>query len=189
MLHIHGLPFQLVDTAGLRDSADHIEQSGMARTSRELSRADVILEVVDGSKAKTEARRVTIAAGHRGHVLILNKSDLGLDPSWETEPGIRFSCEAHAGVEALRLAMRDAVWSGAGTGNQQLMSINARHQSCFKKAEEALHQSIAAMQRKEAPEYVAFHVREAMHAVGEVTGRVDVEEVLGVIFSRFCIGK
>lgn len=189
MLHIHGLPFRLVDTAGLRDSQDDVEQSGMARMSKELSRADVILEVVDASRPKSEARRVAIAAGHRGHLLVLNKSDLGVHPSWETESGICFSCEAHEGIEALRMAMRDAVWSGAGTGNNQLTAINARHQSCFEKAAEALTQSIVAMQKMEAPEYVAFHVREAMHAVGEVTGRVDVEEVLGVIFSRFCIGK
>lgn len=189
MLHIHGLPFRLVDTAGLRDSEDHLEQHGIARTGKELSRADVILEVVDASRSKSDATRVTLSPGQRGHVLILNKTDLGVHPSWNEEPGIPFSCEAIEGIEALRLAMRDAVWAGAGTGNQQLMSINARHQSCFKKSEEALHQSMAAMLRKEAPEYVAFHVREAMHAVGEVTGRVDVEEVLGVIFSRFCIGK
>lgn len=189
MLHIHGLPFRLVDTAGLRDSDDHLEQHGIARTGKELLRADVILEVVDASRPKAEASRVTISAGQRGHVLILNKSDLGVHASWEGESGIPFSCESIEGIEALRVAMRDAVWSGAGTGNQQLMSINARHQSCFKKAEETLHQSIAAMSGKEAPEYVAFHVREAMQAVGEVTGRVDVEEVLGVIFSRFCIGK
>ncbi len=189
MLHIHGLPFRLVDTAGLRDSDDDIERSGMARTSKELASADVILEVVDASKAKSESNRVMVSTGHRGHLLILNKSDLGVHPSWEVEQGIRFSCEAHEGIDALRAAMRDAVWSGAGTGNNQLISINARHQSCFEKAADALKKSITAMQAKEAPEYVAFHVREALHAVGEVTGRVDVEEVLGVIFSRFCIGK
>lgn len=192
MLHIHGLPFRLVDTAGLRQhTSDFIEQHGMERTRKELAQADVILEVVDGSKPQSEAHRVPIPAGReKAHVLILNKADLGIHESWSSAPAaVALSCSSAQGVEALRHAMRDAVWSGAGSGNAQLVAINARHQACFGRAAAALREAAETFRAGTGTEFVALHVREAMQAVGEVTGRVDVEEVLGAIFSTFCIGK
>lgn len=195
VLHIHGLPFVLVDTAGLREhTSDFIESEGMERTRRELERADVIIEVVDGSLPQTEAQRVPVTPGRNGHLLILNKADAGLHPSWEMEDGrskmgISLSCVTGRGIEALRAAMRDAVWSGAGTGGDQLIAINARHQRCFQRAAEAMEDAEDAFDRDEAPEIIAFELREALQAVGEVTGRVDVEEILDSVFSQFCIGK
>ncbi|RBP46137.1 tRNA modification GTPase [Roseimicrobium gellanilyticum] len=191
MLHIHGLPFRLVDTAGLRQhTSDFIEQHGMERTRKELSQADVILEVVDGSKPQAEAHRVPVPAGReKAHVLILNKADLGTHDSWSEVSSVALSCSSALGVEALRNAMRDAVWSSAASGNAQLVAINARHKSCFERASAALREAAETFRASTGTEFVALHVREAMQAIGEVTGRVDVEEVLGAIFSTFCIGK
>jgi tRNA modification GTPase len=190
VLHIHGLTFVLVDTAGLRShTSDSIESEGIGRTRRELERADVILEVVDGSIAHDEAQRVPVPAGKRGHLLVRNKADLGAHPAWQAIPGLAVSCASGEGIDDLRAAMRDAVWSGAGSGDAPLVAINARHQRCFQRAAEAMEDAAEAFEHDEAPEIIAFELREAMQAVGEVTGRVDAEEVLGAIFSRFCIGK
>lgn len=197
MLHIYGLPFRLVDTAGLRQhTSDFIEQHGMDRTRKELTQADVILEVVDGSRPAAEAHRVQVPAGQRGHLLILNKADLGVHERWRDASGSRqegvriaLSCATGEGVEALRAAMRDAVWSGEVSANTQVVAINARHQACFERAASALQDAATTFEAGEGTEFVALHVREALQAVGEVTGRVDVEEVLGAIFSTFCIGK
>lgn len=191
MLHIHGLPFRLVDTAGLRQhTSDFIERHGMERTRKELSQADVILEVVDGSKPQAGAHRVPIPAGReKAHVVILNKADLGIHDSWSSEAAVALSCTSTQGVEALRNAMREAVWSGAVSGNAQLVAINARHKACFERAAAALREAAETFRAGTGTEFVALHVREAMQAIGEVTGRVDVEEVLGAIFSTFCIGK
>ncbi|HSI64033.1 MAG TPA: GTPase, partial [Candidatus Saccharimonadia bacterium] len=192
MLHIHGLPFRLVDTAGLRQhTSDFIEQHGMDRTRKELAQADVILEVVDGSKPQAEAHRVPVPAGkERAHVVILNKADLGVHESWsKVSSAVALSCSSGEGVGALRNAMRDAVWSGAASPNSQIVAINARHQACFERAASALHEAAETFRAGTGTEFVALHVREAMQSVGEVTGRVDVEEVLGAIFSTFCIGK
>jgi tRNA modification GTPase len=191
VLHIHGLPFRLVDTAGLRQhTSDFIEQHGMERTRKELSQADVILEVVDGSKPQAEAHRVPLPPGReKAHVVILNKADLGIHDSWGSQPAVALSCASAQGVEALRNAMRDAVWSGAVSGNTQLVAINARHKACFERAAAALREAAVTFRAGTGTEFVALHVREAMQAIGEVTGRVDVEEVLGAIFSTFCIGK
>jgi tRNA modification GTPase len=190
MLHIHGLPFRLVDTAGLREhTQDFIEATGMERTRKELAQADVILEVVDASRPREEAHRIPMPEEKRGVVLILNKADAGVHPSWGTKQGIELSCRTGEGIEALRSAMRDAVWRGAAANNEQLLAINARHQSCFERAASGLAVARKALSEGLAPEFVAVDLRQALQAVGEVTGRVDVEEILGVIFSSFCIGK
>ncbi len=191
VLHIHGLPFVMVDTAGLREnSTDDIEMEGMERTGREMAHADVILEVVDASLPRESVHRVGIPAGKRGHLLVLNKQDQGIHESWRgIEDGIPFSSLTGDGLDALRAAMRDAVWQASAGYSSQLVAINARHQASFAKAAAALERAGAAMDRREAPEHVALDVREALQAVGEVTGRVDVEEILGAIFSQFCIGK
>ena len=164
MLHIHGLPFRLVDTAGLRQhTSDFIEQHGMDRTRKELAQADVILEVVDGSKPQAEAHRVPVPAGkERAHVLILNKVDLGIHESWNGLPVVALSCASALGVEALRDAMRDAVWSGAASSNNQLVAINARHQACFERAVAALREAAETFRAGTGTEFVALHVREAM---------------------------
>lgn len=202
VLHIHGLPFVLVDTAGLREhTSDFIESHGMERTRKELAQADVILEVVDASLPPTAAHRIPLPENKRGHILILNKADLGIHPDWsagfgltESKPSpliapIPLSCIAGQGIESLRSAMRDAVWENAAAPPANLVAINARHQSCFQQAANALAAAQAAMKEWAAPEFVALDIREALQHVGEVTGRVDVEEILGAIFSQFCIGK
>jgi tRNA modification GTPase len=189
VLHIHGLPFLLVDTAGLREhTSDFIEAHGMERTRKELAQADVILEVVDATRSPDEAQCVALPEGKRGHLLILNKADLGVHEGWK-KGGLALSCTTGKGLESLREAMRDAVWHGAGTGNSQLVAINARHQSCFQQALKSLQRALETLQNGEPPEIVALEAREALQAIGEVTGRVDVEEILGAIFSQFCIGK
>jgi tRNA modification GTPase len=192
MLHIHGLPFRLVDTAGLREhTSDQIEATGMERTRRELAQADVILEVVDGSRPMSEARRVELPAGAAGRaVLILNKADENIHSSWTAEAGgLALSCKTGEGLETLRAAMKEKVWNGAAGDHGQMVAINARHQRCFQEAQQAMTRALEAFRNQLAPEFVSVDVREALQAVGEVTGRVDVEEILGVIFSQFCIGK
>jgi tRNA modification GTPase len=216
VLHIHGLPFLLVDTAGLREhTSDFIEEHGMERTRKELAQADVILEVVDASLPPSAAHRIPIPAGRRGHLLILNKADLGIHPAWTSslnlseprtenreprpetrqprtenrEPGFPLSSTTATGLDSVRAAMRDAVWQGLDSSSSHLVAINARHQSSFQQAANSLAAAQAALEQWTAPEFVALDLREALHHVGEVTGRVDVEEILGAIFSQFCIGK
>jgi tRNA modification GTPase len=190
VLHIHGLPFVLVDTAGLRThTSDFIESLGMDRTRRELGRADVIVEVVDSHSSPDSAHRVPVSPGRRGHLLVLNKTDLGMHPAWQATGGLTFSCKTGTGIDALRAAMRDAVWNAGSAGDAPLVAINARHQRSFQRAAEALADAADAFDHDQAPEIIAFELREALQAVGEVSGRVDAEEVLGAIFARFCVGK
>ncbi len=188
MLQVHGLPLRLVDTAGLRDSSDEIERQGMARTGREIERADLMIEVVDATKPANEVQRVAADLAGDRRLLVLNKADLGVHPSWRD--GVRVSCVTMDGIEELRSVIRDIVLrhSGQMSGDHSI-AINARHQACFERCAASLQACRQALLANAAMELTAFEAREALQALGDVVGRVDIEEVLDVVFSSFCIGK
>lgn len=190
MLQVHGLPLRLVDTAGLREGGDEIERHGMQRTGREIDRADLVIEVVDGTRPGDEVQRVETHIDPRRHLLVLNKADLGIDSSWGADEGIRVSSVSLEGVEALRAAIRDIVMRSSGSlMSDHPVAINARHKSCFERVAASLDATRDSLVRKDAPEFVALEAREALQALGDVVGRVDIEEILDEVFSAFCIGK
>ena len=184
-IQVHGIPLRLVDTAGLRESGDAIEQSGIERTNREMERADLILEVVDASLP----RGALASPDTLRRIVVLNKCDLPRDPSWKDVAGIAVSCSTGAGLDDLRAAIRDLVLHGGQIASDHPVAINARHKSCFERMTARLNAARAAMIEKTAPEFVALDLREAMQALGEVVGLVDGELVLDAIFAQFCIGK
>ncbi len=188
MLQVHGLPLRLVDTAGLRDSSDEIERHGIARTGKEIERADLMIEVVDATRSADEVQRVPSDLEHDRRLLVLNKADLGVHPSWRD--GICVSCVTMDGIESLRAAIRDMVLSHSGqTSGDHAIAINARHKACFERCAASLQACREALLGNVAPEFTAFEAREALQALGDVVGQVDIEEVLDVVFSSFCIGK
>jgi tRNA modification GTPase len=190
IIQVQGIPLRLVDTAGLHESSDDIERVGMARTQRELERADLVLEIVDGSRPGSDAQRIEIpaeAASRR--LLILNKADLGVHESWKGLEGLPLSCITGSGVEQLQDEIRRIIMAAGTMQADHPIAINARHKACFERIEINVAAARAALERGEAPEFVALELREALQALGEVVGQVDVEQVLDVIFSSFCIGK
>lgn len=191
IIQVHGIPLRLVDTAGLREAGDDIERVGIQRTERELERADLVIEVVDASQPPPASLRLTLSPElARRRILILNKSDLGLHPDWSSEPSaIRLSCVDGSGVETLRDAIRAVIATAGPLAADHPIAINARHQAAFERCAERLLAAKAALEHQEAPEFIALEIREAMQALGDVIGQVDVERILDVIFSTFCIGK
>jgi tRNA modification GTPase len=188
MLQVHGIPLRLVDTAGLRTSADEVEQQGIARTGREIERADLVIEVIDASQPLHQSQRVPFAVDPTRYVLVLNKADLGLHPSWSE--GICVSCVSSEGIEELRARIRDIVLQHSGSiAMDHPIAINARHKSCFERCAAALEACRASLLRNAPPEFTALEAREATQALGEVVGHVDVDEILDVLFGSFCIGK
>ena len=191
MLQVHGLPLRLVDTAGLREGGDEIERYGMQRTGREIDRADLVIEVVDGTRPRDEGHRVETHIDPSRHLLVLNKADLGIDASWSADDaGIRVSSVSQEGIEALRAAIRDIVMRSSGSMmTDHPVAINARHKSCFERVAASLEATRESLVRQDAPEFIALEAREALQALGDVVGRVDIEEILDEVFSAFCIGK
>ncbi|MCP5557385.1 MAG: tRNA uridine-5-carboxymethylaminomethyl(34) synthesis GTPase MnmE [Verrucomicrobiaceae bacterium] len=191
IIQVKGIPLRLVDTAGLRDGSDEIERIGIERTNREIERADLILEVVDGSLPEATAKRVVLDDALSGRrVLILNKVDLGLHESWAAgSNGVALSCQSGVGGEELRQAIESVIFAAGPLSADHPVAINARHKSCFERVAERLLAARTSLASGAAPEFIALEVREALQALGEVIGQVDVEEILDALFSSFCIGK
>ncbi len=190
-LNVRGLPLRLTDTAGLRESADPLENAGMAHTRRTLARADLALRVVDGSQPPSEVLTPTTdAAQLRVEILVLNKADLGVHPAWNEQPqAVRVSCRNGEGIEQLADAIYERVTGGQLSWSESAVAINARHQACLQRAREALLTAREALRTGASPEFAALDLRAALDAVGAVVGQVDTEDILGRIFSTFCIGK
>ncbi len=190
VINFGGIPLRLIDTAGLRNASDPVEQEGIRRTAAEILRADVIIEILDGSMAPEDAPAPLPPGFDGSRLRLLNKADLGLHPGHaQTRDAIPFSCLRQEGIDALQAALREHLLSGDVPGTGVLLAINARHQHCLQSASTGLERVLEGMQQDLAWELIALECREALDAVGEVVGKTDIEEILGEIFSRFCIGK
>lgn len=184
VINLGGIPLRLVDTAGVRESDDEIEREGIARTQRQLERADLILHVLE-APAPPPAEFGTISPRA---LLVLNKHDLGEHPGWREIDAVRISCTADRGIDALTAAIETKVFGGAAHCDWTV-AINARHQACLERVKKDLEAARRAFDEGLSAEFIAEELRAALHAVGEIVGKADTEELLGVIFGRFCIGK
>ena len=145
--------------------------------------ADLVLELVDGSQPSTGR------LAEDGH-LVINKVDLGEDSGWEKSDGMRISATEGKGLDELRKFVADSLaGEPEGLSGGALIAINARHQNCLERAASALAEAREMLASGEEPEFVSLPLREALEGVGEVAGRIDTDEILGSIFSQFCIGK
>jgi len=181
-LTLRGIPFRVIDTAGLRESSDPLEIEGMRRTREHLEKADVLVHVVDATEVSAE-----LQPGDR-EVLVLNKIDLC--PEREIASGaIGMCCLDGRGLENLV----DAVIARTDLASlgrfEEAVAVNARHQQCLRTAADYLAEARRSLERGDAPELTALELRSALAAIGEITGVIDTEEVLGKIFGTFCIGK
>ncbi len=188
-INLDGIPLRLIDTAGVRQAGDTIEAQGIERTVRQIEAADLLIEVVDGSQPPAAPVAHPEAATNR--LLVLNKADLGEHPEWNRETrAVRLSCQRGDGFEALATAIRERLHFGNADWGEHAVAINTRHQASLSRARTAL---IAALELLDAeaitPELAAIDLRDALDALGEIPGKLDTEDLLGAIFSAFCIGK
>lgn len=187
-INLDGIPLRLVDTAGVREAVDRIEAEGIQRTVRQIEVADLLLEIADASRTKPE--EAVFPASAAKHLLILNKIDLGEHPSWMGTEAVRLSCNSGEGFDALSRTIRDSLHFGDVDWGEHAVAINARHQQSLMHARSALTAALQLLDDPECdPELAAIDLREALDALGEIPGRVDTEDLLGLIFSSFCIGK
>jgi tRNA modification GTPase len=188
VINLQGIPVRLIDTAGVRETEDTIEQQGVDRTRAQVKTADLILEVVDGSQAQILRLSEEEVSG-RHHILVLNKSDLGLHADWQNAGGVHVSCLGDGTLDELVDTIAHELSMGAGEWGGHAVAINARHQACLKRACKALDAAEQTLLSGQGAEFISMDLREAMDAIGEIAGRIDTEELLGEIFSSFCIGK
>lgn len=181
-LTLRGIPFRVVDTAGLRDSADPLEIEGMRRARHQVAGADIALSVVEAGAWPGEPSEADEA------LVVVNKIDLrpGLDLPEGVMP---LCCLDGRGLEQLVDVIAGRVGSLALGRLDEVVAINVRHQGHLLEARDALERARASLERGDAPEFTAVELRAALAAVGGITGGTDAEDVLDRIFGSFCIGK
>lgn len=178
-----GILFRLTDTAGLRETDDPVEREGVERSRRALEAADLVLHLVDA----TDASHVTAVAA--GEILVVNKIDLVPARANLPPEALRVSAVTGEGLDELVEAMITRTVGGHLQGGTSLAAINARHKALLASAAPALESAAALVRSGEPPELAAIELRAALEAIGRIVGSADTEEILGVIFSSFCIGK
>ncbi len=193
--NIRGLPVVFIDTAGLREARDEIEQEGIRRSHETLARAEFILQVLDASEPLMEADEKFLAEfASKKRILVRNKVDL---PAKLAEFRISNSefrlvdvcCLNGQGIEALKDAIKELVWSGEIKAEMLQVMINSRHQDALNRARAATQRTIDALRGDLTLELVALDLRIAVNAIGEIVGKTATEDLLDSIFSQFCIGK
>ncbi len=193
--NIRGLPVIFIDTAGLREARDEIEVEGIRRSRESLASAEFILHVLDASEPLTDADKNYLNEfADKKRILVFNKTDLPKKlelPALVTgHPSIvTVSSLSGQGIEALKDAIKNLVWSGAIKAEMLQVAINSRHQDALNRARAAARLATDALREDVTLELIAFDLRSAANAVGEIVGKTTTEDLLDSIFSAFCIGK
>jgi tRNA modification GTPase len=183
----------VLDTAGLRESRDEVEAEGIRRAHRELERADRVLFVVDSSDAAAVAdidADLAALPTAAPRTVVLNKIDrIGGEPRVDAgePPRVHLSAATGAGLDLLRTHLKDCVgYHSAGTG---VLSARARHLDALRRARAHVEEAHRLLTERHAGELVAQELTDAQKQLGEITGEVTSDDLLGRIFSSFCIGK
>ncbi|HEY5837963.1 MAG TPA: tRNA uridine-5-carboxymethylaminomethyl(34) synthesis GTPase MnmE [Pyrinomonadaceae bacterium] len=196
---LDGVPVTLVDTAGIRVTTEQIESIGVDRTRRVAADADLLIVVIDGSRRTNEEDEAVLEqAASKTHVIALNKSDL---PSFSNEsvndrlrangsrtPTVAVSAATEDGLSDLHAAILKPFVNGNGTG-EGLMITNARHHDLLVRAMSSIASSEELIRGGASEEIVLIGLHNALRFIGELTGETTTEDMLGQIFSTFCIGK
>jgi len=198
-IHIDGMPLHIIDTAGLRDSPDEVEQIGIARAWEEIRQADRILLMVDATTTdKTEPHEIwpdfiDQLPANAPVTVVRNKVDLSGEPVGisaeihQTAPVIRLAAKAAEGLDVLRDHLKACIGFASTTEGGFL--ARRRHLDALERARDSLLQGQTQLEGYGAGELLAEDLRAAQDALGEITGHLTPDQLLGKIFSSFCIGK
>jgi len=192
-IQIDGLPLHVIDTAGLHASDDPVEMAGMQRARQAMEQADRVLLVIDDQSGFGSADAAILDALPAGvpHTRIFNKIDLsgraaGISED-NGEPAVALSVHSTAGLDALRRHLKQCVgYSAHGDGS---FTARRRHVEALRRAYEHVESGRLQLEQQRAGELLAEELRQAQQVLGEITGEVSSDELLGRIFSSFCIGK
>jgi len=193
VITIAGVPVRLIDTAGLRTAHDEVEKIGVEVARDALQRADVILFLLDLSEpiAQEDGRLAEELTGLDQRVwLVLNKVDItpnAQGPDWTFSGTSRISAKTGEGLDGLEAALAGLLLGDASVALDQGMITRAHQRDSLRRAEAALGQLLENYDA--SPEFLSIDLREALDALGEITGETTPEDILERIFSSFCIGK
>ncbi len=193
-LVVGGIPVQVLDTAGIRETQDQVEKIGVERSRRTASAADLVLLTIDAQTGWTAAdQEIYEQVQHRPLILVINKIDLaspeGLQYPKSINHIVKTAAAQNEGIEALEAAILQEVQAGKVQAADLDLAINQRQAAALVKAKTSLEQVQATIVQQLPLDFWTIDLRGAVQALGEITGEEVTESVLDRIFSRFCIGK
>lgn len=195
-LDIKGIPVRIVDTAGIRDNAEEVEEIGIERARRKLAEADVVLLLVDGTSPPQEAdMRLHESIGRKKKLLLVNKTDLAqpqkslFTDAFPDTSVIYLSAKTLAGIEDLEEGLFQLVTGVSHWDPGHTCIPNLRHRSSLEKALASCENVATGLTSGLPPDLLAIELQSALDHLGDIIGETTTEDILDVIFEQFCIGK
>ncbi len=190
-IQLDGMPLHIIDTAGLRDSENIIEKEGIRRAHEEIKKADRILQIIDIREAETSQQVQDLLPKQIQVTKIYNKIDLtDVNPEIQESAGscnIYLSIKTGAGLELLKQHLKQSI--GYNEASEDVFIARRRHLEALSKANSYIDSALMQLQENQAGELVAEDLRFAQNQLAEITGEFSSDDLLGKIFSSFCIGK
>lgn len=196
-LNIDGIPYQLLDTAGIRETEDLVEQIGVERSKSSIEEADLVLMLMDSHAGLLDKDREILNQVKGKHVIyVLNKSDLEsnitqemLDEYFNNGRVIRISAKAQSGLSELKQAMKQVVMKGEAQVKNEATISNQRQKQALINAIKSLEKVIEAIEMGLPEDCLAIDLHDAFGHLGMIVGESIKEEIINQLFSRFCLGK
>lgn len=189
-LRLSGLNFRLLDTAGIRETEEYVEQEGIRRTLKAMQEADLILVILDIQDRKTIPAFLDQIPKEKA-ILVWNKCDLPHDalPSYGFSHQVVISALEKRNIEELKNQIEVVIWKNGPPSKDEIIITNVRHKEALQEAEKMLTCLIEGLQLGVSPEFLTLEVRGTLQALGQILGTNISEDILSAIFSKFCIGK
>jgi len=200
---IDGIEYRFIDTAGLRETSDVIESLGIKKTHEKISQASVILlvdEISDSAESinkRTDAIRESISGTGKRLIILINKTDLAPSNQSKLTKEIRhfddetllfISAKKKSGLDELRLRLSEVVMKDK-LNSEGVIITNIRHYESLMNVSESLDRVLSGLDHNVPEDFIAIDIRQTIHYLGEITGEITSDEILGNIFKNFCIGK
>ena len=182
---ISGIRYRFIDTAGLRNTDDKLEQMGIDRTYRAMENAQIILHIATADNPVFE--NITTLS-HQKYIQIINKIDKTTSTKDRANTPLCISAKYNIGIDALRTLLGECV-DTSSVNSSSVVVTNMRHYAALEKASESLQMAIMAMDNNLPSDLLSEDIRQTLHHLGEITGDITSDDILHSIFSKFCIGK
>jgi tRNA modification GTPase len=201
-MNLNGVPIKFIDTAGLRDTQDLIEQEGIRRTKLQIEDADLLLILFDVSQPldNDDFKLLEEYSNQKNVIFVLNKIDLPrvwegyflcckIQPYNNNVELVEISAKESTGLDNLQNVILNKIFSGNIPSPEEMFLSNTRHIDAIRRAKESMERAISSIKQNLSGEFVAVDLRSALDALGEITGETTTDDILNRIFNEFCIGK
>jgi len=192
---LKGVPICLIDTAGIRETADTVEQIGVSRAKKYLNTADMVIVMVDGSRSLTaDDVGILEASRYQNAIIVMNKEDLPVHVNKKVlseygHPMITISAVNGSGIQDLQNKIIDLVLDKGIIEGKSALLTNTRHIDLVRRSGEAINRALDTIQNNMPVDCAIVDIREAWELLGSITGDTIHDDIVSEIFSRFCLGK